>query len=59
MMVENSPSQVARALLELLASPPMRLELQHNARMFAQRYDWLAVGSQFIDLYHTVIHANS
>jgi glycosyltransferase involved in cell wall biosynthesis len=53
-VVDNTPEEVAVAILHLLANPNRRNELSRNAVEFARRYDWHAVGKQFIDLYSSL-----
>lgn len=55
-VVDNSPTDVAGAIVELLDAPARRLQLGENAEKFAARFDWLAVGDQFLELYDGISH---
>jgi len=53
-VANNTADEFAHAILQLIDAPSRRRRLGENAHCFALKYDWLAVGSQFIDLYDTI-----
>lgn len=54
-VVDNTPTQVAEAVISLLNQPVRRLHLGQRARSFMARYDWMTVARQMCELYGEVM----
>lgn len=54
-MVDNTPELVATAVIDQLQNREARHDLGMRAQAYAQQFDWLTVGRQYLDLYTSVV----
>lgn len=57
-LVADDPEDFARAVLELLASAPLRRQLAENGRLYVERnHDWKEIGQQLNTIYCELSHS--
>ena len=52
---EKSPEQIADAVIRLIEDESLRMKIQTNARISAQRYRWKDISDQYYTLYQEMI----